>query len=52
MTTHTMFIAGAYGVTALIVAGLVLRAVVDHRAQKRALSDLETRGAGRRSRRG
>ncbi len=52
MSPYTVFIAGAYGVTALVVAGLVLRAALDYRAQVRALADLESRGVGRRSRRG
>ncbi len=50
--THTFFIAFSYILTALVMAGLVVRAVVDHRAQVRALADLEARGIGRRSRRG
>lgn len=52
MNSHALFIIGAYAVTALVVAGLILRAVVDHRIQLRALADLEARGVGRRSRRG
>ena len=50
--THGFFIAFSYILTALVVAGLILRAVVDHRMQVRALADLEARGIGRRSRRG
>ncbi|HZH10915.1 MAG TPA: heme exporter protein CcmD [Microvirga sp.] len=50
--THTFFIAFSYILTALVIAGLVLRAVIDHRAQVRALAELESRGIGRRSRRG
>ncbi len=46
---HAFFIIAAYGVTAVIVAGLVIRAVHDHRAQVRALADLEGRGLRRRS---
>jgi heme exporter protein D len=46
---HGFFIAAAYAATALIVAGLVLRAAIDHRAQQRALAELEARGARRRS---
>ena len=49
---HAGFIVASYAVTALVIAGLVLRAVIDHRAQARALAELEARGAGRRSRRG
>jgi heme exporter protein CcmD len=47
--SHAVFIAGAYGVTLLIVAVLIVRAVVDFRTQNRILADLEARGAGRRS---
>ena len=50
--THTFFIAFSYIVTALVVVGLILRAVIDHRVQVRALADLESRDVGRRSRRG
>jgi len=50
--THGFFIAFSYILTALVIAGLILRAVVDHRAQLRALAELESRGIGRRSRRG
>jgi heme exporter protein D len=50
--THTFFIAFSYVLTALVIAGLTLHAVLDHRAQVRALADLESRGISRRSRRG
>jgi len=50
--THSFFIAFSYVLTALVIAGLVLRAVIDHRTQVRALAELEARGIGRRSRRG
>lgn len=46
---HASFIVAAYAVTALIVGALILRAVVDHRAQRRALSAMEARGSQRRS---
>jgi heme exporter protein D len=49
---HTGFIVASYAVTAVVIVGLILRAVLDHRAQRRALNDLETRGMGRRSRHG
>jgi heme exporter protein D len=52
MSAHAFFIVASYAVTALVVGGLVLRAVLDHRAQVQALSDLEARGIGRRSSRG
>jgi heme exporter protein D len=46
---HAVFIVMAYAVTGLIVAGLIVRAALDHRAQTRALASLESRGARRRS---
>ena len=46
---HAFFIAAAYGATAIILGGLILRAVLDHRAQVRALAELEARGVMRRS---
>ena len=52
MDTHAFFIAFSYAFTALVMAGLILRAVIDHRVQTRALAELEARGVSRRSRRG
>jgi heme exporter protein D len=52
MGTHASFIAGAYGVTALIVAFLIIRAAISYGTQKKALGELEARGAGRRRRNG
>ena len=52
MGQYTFFIALSYAVTALVIAGLILRAFIDHRAQVRALAELEARGVSRRSRRG
>jgi heme exporter protein D len=49
---HTFFIVFSYILTALVVVGLILRAIIDHRIQVRALAELEARGIGRRSRRG
>ena len=46
---HGWFILAAYAATALVIVGLILRAVVDHRAQLLALTDLEGRGVRRRS---
>jgi heme exporter protein D len=46
---HAFFIAAAYGATVIIVAGLILSAVLDYRAQMRALAELEARGVTRRS---
>jgi heme exporter protein D len=50
--TPCFFIVTSYAVTALVVAGLILRAVIDHRIQTKALAELDARGVGRRSRRG
>ncbi|MCB5174693.1 MULTISPECIES: heme exporter protein CcmD [Microvirga] len=52
MSQHAFFILSSYAVTGLVMAGLIVRAVLDHRAQTRALAELEARGIGRRSRRG
>jgi len=49
MDSHIAFIAAAYAVTAVVIGALVVGAVVDHRAQIRALAELESRGVGRRS---
>jgi heme exporter protein D len=46
---HAFFIAASYGVTAMIVVGLILSAVRAYRAQVRALAELEARGVTRRS---
>jgi heme exporter protein D len=44
---HAPFIIASYAATVLVIGGLILRLVLDQRAQKRALAELETRGAGR-----
>ena len=46
---HAFYIVTSYAVTALIVGALILRAALDHRAQLRALAELEGRGMRRRS---
>jgi len=46
---HAGFILASYGAAALILIGLTLAILRDHRAQKQALDALERRGAGRRS---
>jgi heme exporter protein D len=38
---HTGFILGSYAFTALVLGGLILNAIRDQRAQKRALADLQ-----------
>jgi heme exporter protein D len=44
---HAAFIITAYTVAALVVAVLIGWVVLDHRAQKRNLADLEARGVKR-----
>ena len=46
---HGGFIVASYAAAVLIVGGLILRTVIDHRMQKAALARLEERGARRRS---
>ena len=46
---HAAFIAAAYGVAAVILLSLIAWIVLDHRAQQRALGELEARGVARRS---
>ncbi|HWK39072.1 MAG TPA: heme exporter protein CcmD [Hyphomicrobium sp.] len=46
---HASFIWSAYGVVALVIAGLIARLVLDGRAQERRLADLAARGVRRRS---
>ena len=46
---HGGFILAAYAVTALVLLGLVVWIVVDGRAQRRRIAELEARGVRRRS---
>ncbi len=46
---HTGFIVASYAAAALVVAGLVIHAALDYRAQKSALARLEASGLRRRS---
>jgi heme exporter protein D len=46
---HAAFIIAAYAVTVLVVIGLIAWVMLDHRAQARALADLDARGVRRRS---
>ena len=47
--THGGFILAAYLVTVAVLSGLFVWIVIDGRAQKRRLAELETRGVRRRS---
>ena len=46
---HAIFIIAAYGAAAVVVAALVAWVLLDFRAQKRMLGDLEAYGVTRRS---
>jgi heme exporter protein D len=46
---HAGFILAAYGATFLVVIGLTLWILLDGRAQRRRLAELEARGIRRRS---
>ena len=48
---HVGFILASYAAVAVVLGGLTLSILRDHRAQQRALAELEQRGAGRRSER-
>ena len=47
--THAAFIIAAYAVAVLVVGGMIIWVMVDHRKQTRTLADLEARGVTRRS---
>lgn len=46
---HLGFVAAAYAIVVVVVAGLVAHLLADHRRLKRRIGDLEARGLGRRS---
>jgi heme exporter protein D len=47
--THAVFVAAAYGISALGLAGLAAWIMLDQRARKAELAELEARGVRRRS---
>lgn len=49
---YAAFIAGSYGLVAVVVVVLVVATLLDHRHQTRRLRDLERAGVSRRSGRG
>lgn len=51
MSAHALYVAAAYGVTALVLAGLIGWMLVDQWARRRELLELEARGVRRRSER-
>jgi heme exporter protein D len=46
---HAAFIVAAYAITLVVVVVLIAWVMLDHRAQARALADLDARGVRRRS---
>jgi heme exporter protein D len=46
---HLPFIVGSYAAAFVVIAGLIAWVMLDFRAQRRALADLEMRGLARRS---
>jgi heme exporter protein D len=49
MTAHALYVAAAYGIAALAIAVLVVWILLDQRARKRELAQLEAAGVRRRS---
>jgi heme exporter protein D len=47
--THTGFIIAAYASAVIVIAGLCAWVMLDYRAQRRTLAELERRGVTRRS---
>lgn len=49
MSAHAWYVASAYGISALVLAGLVIGILADQRARRRELAELEAGGVRRRS---
>ena len=49
MTTHDLYVAAAYGITVVVLAGLIGWIWLDQRARRRELAELEAAGIRRRS---
>jgi heme exporter protein D len=49
VTNHIAFIVASYAAAFAVVGGLIAWVMLDFRAQRRALADLEMRGITRRS---
>jgi heme exporter protein D len=47
--THTDFIVASYAAAAIVIAALIAWVMLDFRAQRRILAELEARGITRRS---
>ncbi len=51
MSAHALFVTAAYAITAIVLAGLVGWVLLDQRARRRDLAELEAAGVRRRSER-
>ena len=49
MSAHALYVTAAYGITAIVLAGLIGWILLDKRARKRELAELEAAGVRRRS---
>ena len=49
MSAHALYVAAAYGVSALVIAALIGWVLSDRSARRRELADLEAAGMRRRS---
>jgi heme exporter protein D len=49
MSAHALYVAAAYAITAIVLAGLVGWILLDQRARRRELAELEAAGIRRRS---
>jgi heme exporter protein D len=47
--SHAAFIWASYGITAIVLSGLVFRAIFEERRQRQAIARLEEQGVRRRS---
>ncbi len=51
MSAHALYVTAAYAITARVLAGLVGWVLLDQRARRRDLAELEAAGVRRRSER-
>ncbi|MBZ9737874.1 MULTISPECIES: heme exporter protein CcmD [unclassified Mesorhizobium] len=49
MSPHALYVTAAYAITAIVLAGLIGWILIDQRARKRELAELEAAGVRRRS---
>ncbi|MER9304086.1 heme exporter protein CcmD [Mesorhizobium sp. M0293] len=49
MSVHALYVTAAYGITAVVLIGLIGWILIDQRARKRELAELEAAGVRRRS---